>query len=182
MLFEGKSKTIFLTKDSTQVFEFLGLDFAQWKKGFKNKEEMFDYVISSHLFDYASFQWENQNAINKDRNKRRPNYIKFLKYIKPLSDRNIKWATDHTKYLKILSFYFNTDLIKARTEFEQEVKLDKQVSEKFNGKIIMDNFPNLKGKELGYVIDKFKKSKDDYNTYILNNVHEDIIKEFGLFI
>ena len=33
----------------------------------------------------------------------------------------------------------------------------------------MVNFPNLRGKELGYNIEQFKKSFDDFNEYVLDN-------------
>jgi hypothetical protein len=182
ILHDGKTKTIFLTKDNEKVFEFLGLDFEEWKKGFNNREEMFDYVTKSRIFDYSSFQWENLSSINKGRNKRRPNYLEFLEYIKPYKDNNIEWATDHTKYLKILSSYFDTNILVARKELEDEIELSRKISAKFNGKLIMEHYPKLIGKELGNTIVRFKESKEDFEDYVLNTTQEDIIKEFGLFI
>lgn len=182
ILHEGKKKSIFLTKNNEEVFEFLGLDFNQWYKGFNNREEMFDYVISSRFFDYNSFQWDNLSSINKDRNKRRPNYIAFLDYIKPHKDVNINWGNDHTKFIKILSVYFNVNIINVRKELEEEVSRNKKISEKFNGNIIMENYPKLKGKELGNSIIRFKQSKDDFDEYILSNDTKNIIKDFGRFI
>jgi len=56
----------------------------------------------------------------------------------------------------------------------------KMISEKFNGNIIMSWFPNLKGKELGKMINIFKlKLNDNYDNFILNN---DINTIFNYFI
>lgn len=66
-------------------------------------------------------------------------------------------------------------------EFNKREKEDKIISSKFNGKIIMNLYPGLKGKELGNAINKFKDNFDDFRNYILLSNKEQIIKDFNNF-
>jgi hypothetical protein len=64
---------------------------------------------------------------------------------------------------------------------------NKEISKKFNGNIIMEIYPELKGKELGNAITKFKeyifnKFNISIRKYILTNKSSDILNEFDLFI
>jgi hypothetical protein len=173
----GKSKKVFLTKDSQEVFNLLGLSFKRWKQGFHNKEEMFDYVISSPMFDYRAFQWENISSINKHRNKRRPNYHIFLEYIEKHKHRVIDWAP-YTDYLDILKDRFNVDLKEEMEKLKQLVKEDKEIKYKFNGQLIMEKFPHLKGKELGDTMTEFKNQFKDWRKYALSTSSEEIMEHF----
>jgi len=56
---------------------------------------------------------------------------------------------------------------------------NKILSQKFNGDIVMSWLPNLMGKELGHVMNKFRKSLgDDYDKFILNSDYNDIRERF----
>ena len=161
IVYSGQAKNITITKDNRKVFDFVGLDFEQWKKGFNEKEDMFNYVIGSKYFDYRDFQWENLSSINKQRNKKRPNYQVFLDYMENHKKTN-DWNKGEDYYLNEFKKFFGVDLKKEREDFIKEVELEKLDAEKFNGKLVMQEFPELKGKELGDTMKGFK-------TYI-NNV------------
>lgn len=178
--YEGVSKNVVLTKDNAKVFEFLGLSFEKWKDGFNNREEMFEYVISSPLFDYNSFQWENLSSINKHRNKRRPNYHGFLEYIKKYKDKNIKWGKVDL-YIENIKKSFGVDLKKEMEYLKEEVKNKKDISNKFNGKILMDKYPKLKGVELGRNIQDFKNRFQDWDNYVLTHTSDEILKDFDKY-
>ena len=167
-LYKGNSKNVFITKDNKKVFEFLGLDFTKWEEGFNDKYEMFDYVVKAYYFDYNAFQWDNLNHINKKRNARRPNYIEFLEYIE--NHRNyVEYAPVSSIYLSRLKEFFNVDIQSEFDKFKSDININKEVSEKFNGKLVMEVMPYLKGKELGDALKGFKESKNDWNDFILNN-------------
>lgn len=175
----GKIKHVYITRDSKKVFKFLSLSLDQWLLGFNEKEDMFDYVIGSPLFSYDSFQWENLNSINRERNKKRPNYYKFLEYIEPYSDRVIEWGSDINEYLENVKNFFNKDLVEEMNIFKKEIETEKKIKSKFNGKLVMDKYPNLVGKELGYFIDLFKSSYTDFSSFVLDNTEEDIMESFS---
>ena len=61
-------------------------------------------------------------------------------------------------------------------------KEDKIISNKFNGRLIMDKYPHLKGPLLGKVINDFKNSFDDFRTFALNNSSDKIFNEFDIFL
>lgn len=181
LLLDGKYKNIYLSKDNRQVFEFLGLDFSQWELGFDEKEDMFDYIIGSKYFDYGSFQWENLNSINKDRNKRRPNYLLFLDYIESHKD-SIDWDMGYEFYLNEIKEFFGIDLLKEREIFQKKLDREKENKSKFNGNLIMKMYPNLKGKELGIAINGFQNKFDNFEDYLYNNDSEKIFNDFNEYL
>ena len=181
ILYENRYKNIYLTKDNSEVFDFLGLDFNQWEKGFNDIEEVFEYIIGSKYFDSSSFQWENLNSRNRERNKRRPNYIEFLEYIKN-HERAINWVDDTDIYLNELEDFFGVDLINEFSNLCHEVERDKIIKSKFNGNIIMERFPDLKGKALGESINGFKSMYSDWETYAYYSKAEKILKEFNNYM
>jgi hypothetical protein len=72
------------------------------------------------------------------------------------------------KDLEIVDSFFNSNILDQVSKFEKKVLEEKQVSLKFNGKLISERY-NMKGKELGDFIIRFKKScssRQDYYTFI----------------
>ena len=176
--YKSGSKNIILSKDNTSIFGFMGIDYNQWKRGFNNREEMFDYIINSKYYDYDSFQWENLSSINKQRNKKRPNYQEFLNYIDSNNyKKTIKWKSVdyHLDYIKN---YFGVDIKKEMESFQKEIDNTKIIKDKFNGKLVMSVFPELQGIELGNNMRKFKELHNDWRSYALssNNIIEDFKK------
>lgn len=179
ILHEGKSRKFFLTKNNEDVFNFLGLSFERWKEGFYNVEEVFDYVIGSKYFDPESFQWENLSSINKHRNKRRPNYNKFLEYIEPLSEgKPYDWNEPLESYINKLDEFFGVDIYSEYNKLLSDIEHSKTLRDKFNGKLVMSEFPELKGSELGNQMKSFKDSRPSWDEYIINSSKEDIMSDF----
>jgi hypothetical protein len=180
LVYKGKSKKVYLTKDSKKVFTFLGLNYKYWKKGFNTKEEMFDYVISSKYFDQNIFQWENLTNINKHRNKRRPAYNAFLEYIKG-NDKEVNWDKDHNIYLDIIKNTFGVDLKHEMELLVIDTQVTEEIKYKFNGKDIMDMIPSLTGKDLGDNMKSFKDSFTDWKAYALMYDKTRILNDFKDF-
>lgn len=73
-------------------------------------------------------------------------------------------------------------IIKKEIQKYKQLKIEKKIiSDKFNGKIIMELYPTLKGKELGNVIHAFKNKFSDFTNYALSMNKEQIISDFKLF-
>jgi hypothetical protein len=181
LLHNGKYKNIYLTKRNEDVFDFLGLDYDRWKLGFDERESMFDYVIGSKYFDYPSFQWVNLNSINKDRNKRRPNYVNFLEYIEN-HKTVITWDKGYEFYLNEVKDFFDVDLLEELNTFKDELRKEEIIKSKFNGKIIMEAYPNLRGKDLGKAIFDFKSQFTDWEDFVCSNSSEIIMEKFSGFM
>jgi hypothetical protein len=67
-------------------------------------------------------------------------------------------------------------------EFETREKENKIISKKFNGGMIMDKYPELRGEKLGIALSNFKKQHEDFRKYVLDNTTEDILKAFDNFM
>jgi len=98
-------------------------------------------------------------------------------------------------YVKMAEEFFGLNIVSQINLWKKEVERDKAIAEKFNGHKIMEEIPNLKGKELGNAITNFKRymseelQKDDPNadSYQLLRMwlqvcsSEYIMKEFKRF-
>tara|TARA_R110000796_G_scaffold248124_1_gene374525 strand:- start:5622 stop:6671 length:1050 start_codon:yes stop_codon:yes gene_type:complete len=158
---DANTKTkIMVSKDYPKIFDFLGLDYQKWVEGFDTLEEIFDYAMSSSLFNPEMFQLKELNKINRERNIKRKSYMSFLEYIKdksahPEYNKNLVSLTKES-VINIIREGFpeaNIDLRLAEIEYASARK--KLVNTKFNGRIIMEKY-GLEGKELGEVIKNFK--------------------------
>jgi hypothetical protein len=58
-----------LSIEPKEIMEFLGYDYDRFNQGFKNLEEIFQYVTTSPYFDKTAFSEENLNHVNRVRNR-----------------------------------------------------------------------------------------------------------------
>ena len=80
-----------------------------------------------------------------------------------------------------------TDVKNEIKKFKEKQNLNKEINNKFNGNIVMKLYPDLKGKELGSMLNNFKNYVEDehnvsYSSYILDNEQQTIINDFKSFI
>ena len=71
-----------------------------------------------------------------------------------------------------------SEIEKEISKYNEREEENKIISSKFNGKILMDLYPELKGKTLGDAISGFKKQFDDFTVYALSMNKEQILKDF----
>ena len=182
--FNGKlSKDITLSKDPKEIFEFLGYDYNRYLKGFDTMEEIFEFIISSKFFDHRNFLMENLNHIDRKRNKKRKSYQEFLKYISDNNiDKSYDFKKDKSEYIDFIDENFPNIKIKEKIkDFEKTDKENQLLNERFNGRLIMSCFPDLKGKNLGDSITNFRNQFDDFRTYGLNHSSDEIMEDFMNF-
>jgi hypothetical protein len=161
-------KEITLSKDSQTIFNFLGLNYQRYLKGFETKEDIFQYIINSKYFDPSVFQMENLRHVDRKRNKKRATYQDFLKVLpatNPYDKFNLETKADHLAYFQTHFPHMNFDQIAH--ENQQKAQENEEIKTKFNGKLIMEWIPDLKGKELGTAISEFQKTKKDFRQYAL---------------
>jgi hypothetical protein len=70
-----------VTDSPSEAFYFLGYDYNRYRQGFRNLEEIFEFVVSSRHFHSAAFQFENRNHKASARDRKRPTYMAFLKWV-----------------------------------------------------------------------------------------------------
>jgi hypothetical protein len=182
--FNGRnSQNILISTDTRKIFEFGGYDYDRYLQGFETLEDILKFAINTKYLDTEIFQMDNLKSIDRKRNRKRGSYHLFLKYLK---DNNIniryRFNPDKTHYLPMIENYFpEANLMVKLSDLQKIDTLNKIMSQKFNGDIVMSWLPDLKGKELGNAISKFKESFDDdedYSEFILNSGFNTIKERF----
>lgn len=179
--FNGKlSKDITLTKDTKKIYEFLGYDFDRFINGFDTLDDIFQFIINSKYFNHKIFLFENLTSIDKKRNKKRKTYQLFLKYINQNNiTKEFNFNKDKSYYIDHIDEFFPEANFKSKLErFRIIDEENKEISKKFNGRLIMEKLPELKGKELGNMIGDFHKLFDDFRSYALKNNNTHIMNDF----
>ena len=182
--FNGRnSQNIEISNDPRKIFGFGGYDYDRFLQGFDTLEEIMLFCINSEYFDAEMFKMENLNHIDRKRNKKRGSYNVFLKYIKDNGiDTRYEFKKNKEDYIPIINSYFpEAELIRKLDDLKENDMRNKIISQKFNGDIIMSWIPNIVGKELGRLIDRFKNSfdsKDNYCEFVLNSNYQTIKDRF----
>ena len=176
---------ITISKDNGKIFEFLGFDYEEFKRGFVTKKDIFDYVVNSKYFDPQNFLMENLNHIDKKR-KKRPTYQEFLSYINTEVKDGRKWNQTFSKnkeeYLPMINSAFPD--AKLYYEIEKCRAADARrmiIASKFNGETIMKMYPELSGESLGKFIIGFKLHVADLQRAMhLDGENEQLFREYVL--
>lgn len=166
------SHDILLTTDTRKIFEFGGYDYDRYLLGFETLEDIIKFCINGKYFDAEMFEMENLKHIDRKRNRKRGSYHLFLNYLK---DNNIttkfEFKKNKDEYIPLIDSTFPEAEFKKKLEILAEKdRKNKILAQKFNGDLIMSWLPDLKGKELGAAITKFKNTLgDDYDNFIFES-------------
>ena len=182
---------IIVSKDVKKIFEFLDLSYDKYVQGFEDIEELFVFISNSRYFNWEKVQLENNNKVNRDRDKKRNTYQEFLKWI----DENVRddahnYQTEKDKtlyYDKINEAFPEANLQMEVRRLEYEYCRELYVKSKFNGGEVMRRY-GLQGKELGDAMSTFKKingslfPNETYEDYIIKTPTKEIYDDFELFL
>ena len=181
-----KKESIVLTQNWKEIFNYLELDYEKWKKGFQTVEDMFEMIISCKYFKKELYPLENLNHHNRMRDKKRPNYNKFLKYIQ---NKNIinKFKDKYDDQYKVsydaLKYFNKVDIYQKKLKTYQNKETLKKF---FNGNVVNKLF-NVENVELGNYLKLFKSRYNELvEKAIIINEKELSLKEkedeFNLFL
>ena len=177
-----KMDEILISNNPQKILTFFNYDFSHFKKGFDNIEDIFEFITSSKYFKKDMFIFENLNHINKSRNKRRKSYLYFLEYIENKKTLDNFNDLNVNNSLQLINDFFpEANLIGRIEELKEKDRINTIIKDKFNGKIIMSIYPELKGKELGFYLEGFKKQFYNFDNYVLSETEEQIISDFKIF-
>jgi hypothetical protein len=136
-------------------------------------------VISSKYFSTKPYLEENK-AINK--RKKRPTIQAFISYLK---EKKIVCEPEYLEkdaYLNTIETYFSeANLFEHIQQEKEREKYVNTIKQKYNGRIIMVLFPELKGKYLGKFMNQFQAQFDDYECYLFEMTEEEIITGLKTF-
>ena len=176
------SENILLTNDARKIFAFGGYDYDRYLRGFDTLEEIFRFAIDSKYFDAEMFQMENLKSIDKKRNRKRGSYHLFLNYIKD-NGISTKYSFEEDKdnyLLDIDNAFLEAELLYKLHDLVVKDELAKAITDKFNGELVMEWIPGLKGKELGQAIGKFKTALGDDYEGLIRDLSADDIRDLFL--
>jgi len=182
--FNGRlAQNILLTNDAQKIFEFGGYDYNRYLQGFETLEDILKFAIDCKYFDTEIFQMNNLKSIDKKRNRKRGSYHVFLKYLED-NNINVRYPFEKNKelYLPMIDNSFpEAKLMDKLSELQAKDRENKILSQRFNGDLVMSWLPDLKGKELGNAMTKFKNSFDteeDYRKFVLTACYSAIENRF----
>ena len=75
------STKLILSRDTEQIFAFLGFDYAKYLQGFTDENEFFQWIAEGKYFRRVYFDDEQLNHAHRQRTSKRPIYIKFIAYL-----------------------------------------------------------------------------------------------------
>jgi hypothetical protein len=150
-----------ISKDINDILRFLDLDVKKFHQGFNNLQEIFEFVIASKYFNPYIYDLKHLNKINRDRDKKCKTYQLWLKYIEPLKPNypsiGVWFEKDKKEWIPFINEKFpKAFLIDAIAWIEKLEKKKEERNTKFNGKMVIDAFPN-QPKEVGKIINAFKE-------------------------
>jgi hypothetical protein len=149
---------ILVSKDIDKILKFLGYDPIRYSQGFDNLEDIFEYVIDCKYFNPKYYYYENLNSTNRERNKKRKNYVKFLEYVnnKDFGDRVFISDIDKESMIIAAEDFFNVNLKEQIAGFEYENNIKKEVRNKFSGKHIISLFEGINPSTIPVLTENFK--------------------------
>lgn len=134
---EDRKNKFLLTQDPQTIYEFLGLDWFRYQKGFIELTDIFDFVVDSKYFSTTYFTLESLNHKHRKRDRVRHTYHSFLNYIK-----DTKTGTS----VPIIPF----DLIESTFSVSKQIHLYEDWLEKkkyqkllWNGYVVLEKLPDI---------------------------------------
>jgi hypothetical protein len=178
-----------VSKDTKKILEFLGYDYNVWLHGFEEKNDIFEYAMSTPYFNATYFSLEEQAHNDRVRNRKRKMYQSMLEHIqaKGVEGKPKLSQEEREAHFQRAITFFNNGFEKKVEEEKAKYDLSVKVKELFNGDIVskltgmFGKHSGLTGKELGQFIQKIKSSEPDLNSRILAggpSFVEELVKKY----
>jgi hypothetical protein len=164
--------SIQISKDIDRILGILGLNGETFKEGFSTLTEFFDFIIKS---DYL----RTDKFLSSDKEYKNFTLQEFDKY---LTLTGFERTERHEITVDELQIHFpEIDFATRIQELKDKAAAKKEINEKFNGKVVLDNVPELNKETIGDSMGKFKfsfGSKEGYEDFIIQHSREEILDKF----
>lgn len=149
---------LLITRDFKHALCFLGFDAARWQQGFDSLEDIYQFVAGGERFNPDLYPLENRNHTARVRDKKRPVYMGFLRWIEEQPTLNsYPWQQDKSAYMPEVMSAFPA----LQAEYDRSLaKLvhSKAIKACFNGEVVTE-ITGLAGKALGQFMAHFKRAQ-----------------------
>lgn len=148
-------KTLLVTQDFDLALDFLGYESWLFHYGFTDLSDLFGYVASGKYFDANVFLLENRGHKARVRDRKRPTYMAFLKWVREQSLPEPVPVYKNTELGR--SFDFFDGFRKRYADAFEQNRLALALKARFNGRIVAE-LTGLSGKGLGVAMARIKHS------------------------
>ncbi|WP_445676342.1 hypothetical protein ACUDPO_34890 (plasmid) [Pseudomonas aeruginosa] len=156
---------ILVTRDFSAALRFLGFDAERWKSGFDTLDDIYRFIAAGERFDPSLYPLEHRNHAARVRDKKRPVYMGFLRWLEAYPRLPVKeWHADKTSYLPEIFAAF-PELGAAHQASLERLRGAKALRARFNGELVSE-WTGLQGKELGKFIAHFKREHGDFEGWL----------------
>jgi hypothetical protein len=158
--------SVFVSNDIEKILTFLGYDYERWLKGFDTIEDILAYGASSTYFNALYFSLEEQNNVDRVRNKKRKMYQNMLKYIEAhaLQPKPKLTADEREAQARRAAIHFQSNFLDEVAQRRADYCKHLQYKSLFNGDIVKQ-LTGLEGKELGKFIQELKTEENAINSF-----------------
>ncbi|KAF2276549.1 uncharacterized protein EI97DRAFT_43856 [Westerdykella ornata] len=99
--YNKKKSLLFLTRDPDEAMKFYGLDTAKYWEGFRDEEELFEWVANGRFFHPSIFDTRQEKANDRARQRKRPMYSRFVENFMPrrieAGSENEPWTPEQVR-------------------------------------------------------------------------------------
>lgn len=115
---------IFLTKNMKEIFEFLGLKFSIFNKGFINEFQIYDYIQTSIFLNQKAFHKEIFRSFDPFYQFNKEYYSNFLKHFNDITKYEPDFKSDDSLVDFIDGFFPKSKVLEIyyKKEVEKEIK------------------------------------------------------------
>lgn len=150
-----------ITLDFDKALEFLGFNSERWNQGFDTVEDIYEFIYTSAFFSGSIFALENRNHTARMRDRKRPTYMGFLKFIEG-KESFYEFQEDKAVYLEAV--FNNFPQIKFHhKEIVKNNEVVKKAKKLFNGDVV-SKITELTGEKLGNYM-KALRFVEPFNDY-----------------
>lgn len=151
---------LLVTRNFESALYFLGFDAARWREGFDSLDDIYQFVAGGERFNPDIYPLEHRNHTARVRDKKRPVYMGFLRWIEAQHTLNrYPWQQDKSAYLSEVMAAFPA----LRAEYDRSLfrlAQSKAIRACFNGEVVAE-ITGLTGKVLGEFMAHFKREQGD---------------------
>lgn len=135
-----------LISDFDKALEFLGFDPQRFSQGFGDIDEILDFVANSKYFCKDFFLFENRNHDQRQRDSKRPTYLKALEYFDTLTDSKSRDEVTRVFKANVATKY--PSIINIKRAMRKEIKKKYVLSRRLSSRRVVWLYKRLFSKQL----------------------------------
>lgn len=164
-------ESIVLTNDWDLALDFFGYDIERYHKGFNTLEDVYEYAASSRFFNPELYAFENRNHTQRTRDRKRPTYNGFLKWIEIKNAEhyfNNKTPLNNAQWKERVYALF--PLFKeSETATWSVLERRKVVKQFFGGSQLLKFKPELEKEAIRDYLNELKIIVQDYESFVVEH-------------